>query len=170
MIDGRQDESLYTVDLGTGAASLVGVHGIEDLFGLAYDTTNDTLYGSGETPFGFYVMNQMNGVAGFIGDPGIAADGLTYDSTRDQIVAIEGGPVGTLYTIDRATGAPTVLSSEGNFDNGGLAYDPDLDLYWALDLSGNLYTYDPNAGYTRTLVIAGLPEHCGLTYIEGLSP
>ena len=38
MIDGRGSQSLYTVDRNTGAATLIGRHGISDLFGLAYDS------------------------------------------------------------------------------------------------------------------------------------
>ncbi len=166
MIDGRPQEALYTVNLGTGAASLVGVHGVDDLFGLAHDPTTNTLYGSGESPSGFYSMNMMTGAASFIGDPGVAADGLTYDSTRDQIVGLEAGG-GQLNVIDRLTGAPSLLSNEGFVDNCGLAYDPFQDLYWAIDWSGNLYTYNPNAGYSRTLMLSGLDSHDGLTYVQG---
>jgi hypothetical protein len=169
MIDGRPQEALYTVDLASGAASLVGVHGIEDLFGLAHDPTTNTLYGSGESPTGFYSMNMMTGAASFIGDPVHAADGLTYDSLRDQIVALAAGP-GEMYTINRMTGAATIVSNEGFINNCGLAYDPFQDLYWAIDWSGDLFTYDPNAGYTRTLQLSGLGPHDGMTYVQGFAP
>lgn len=169
MIDGRPAESLYTVELATGAASLVGPHGVEDLFGLAHDPTTNTLYGSGESPTGFYSLNMMTGAPTLIGDPAMAADGLTYDSTRDQIVALAAGG-GAMFSIDRATGAPTLLSNEGFIDNCGLAYDPFQDVYWAIDWSGNLYRYDPNLGYTRTLELSGLGSHDGLTYVQGFVP
>jgi len=169
MIDGRPQEALYTVDLATGAASLVGIHGIEDLFGLAHDPTTNTLYGSGESPTGLYSMNMMTGTASFIADPGHAADGLAYDSLRDQLVGLAGGP-GEMYTIDRVTGAVTILSNEGFINNCGLAYDPFSDLYWAIDWSGDLYTYDPNASYTRTLMLSGLGSHDGMTYVQGFMP
>ena len=169
MIDGRPQEALYTVDLGTGAASLVGIHGVEDLFGLAHDPTTNTLYGTTRTPFGFYSMNMMTGAASFIGDPGNEGDGLAYDSLRDQLVALAGGG-GQMFTIDRMTAAPTILSMQGFINNCGLAYDPFQDLYWAIDWSGDLYTYDPNAGYTRTLMLSGLGAHDGLTYVQGFAP
>lgn len=169
MIDGRPLEALYTVNINTGAASLVGIHGIEDLFGLAHDPTTNTLYGSGESPTGFYSMSMMTGAPTLIGDPLHAADGLTYDSTRDQIVALAGGG-GELYSIDRMTGGVTILSNQGFINNCGLAYDPFQDLFWAIDWSGDLYTYDPNAGYTRSLVLGGLGSHDGMTYIQGFAP
>jgi len=168
MIDGRPLEALFTVDLGTGAATLVGVHAIDDLFGLAHDPTTGTLYGSGESPTGFYSLNQATGAATFIGDPGVAADGLTYDSTRDQVVGLAAG--GPLNLIDRATGAPTLLSNEGFVNNCGLAYDPFDDLYWAITWSGSLYSYDPTTGYSQTLLLSGLGAHDGLTFVPGFVP
>jgi hypothetical protein len=170
MIDGRPQEALYTVDLTTGAASLVGVHGVEDLFGLAYDTSTGTLFGSGESPSGLFSMNQATGAAAMIGDPGVAADGLLYDAIRDQLVGLQAGG-GQMFTIDRATGAvAAVLSNAGNINNCGLAHEPIADLYWAIDWSGNLYTYDPNAGYTRTLQASGLGAHDGIAYVPGFMP
>ena len=170
MIDGRPAESLYTVDLANANATLVGVHGIEDLFGLAWDPTTGKLHGSGESPTGFYEMNQQTGVAMFIGDPALPADGLTYDSKRDQIVALGAGGDGPMYRIDRLTGAPTALSNQGWIDNCGLAYHPGQDLFFAIDWSGDLYTYNPNAGYARTQVLTDLGPHDGLVFVPGLQP
>jgi hypothetical protein len=75
-----------------------------------------------------------------------------------------------MFTIDRMTGAPTILSNAGFINNCGLAYDPFMDLFWAIDWSGDLFTYDPNAGYTRTLVLGGLGSHDGMTYVQGFTP
>jgi len=57
---------------------------------------------------------------------------------------------------------------EGFINNCGLGYDPTLDLYWAIDWSGDLYSYDPNNGYTRTLQLSGLTAHDGLTFVPGI--
>src|SRR6185295_18587278 len=43
--DGRGARSLYTINLATGAATLVGVHGIVDMFALGYYPPTDNLYG-----------------------------------------------------------------------------------------------------------------------------
>ncbi len=40
---GRDNNNLYTINLLTGAATLVGTHGIGDMFALGYDGSN--LYG-----------------------------------------------------------------------------------------------------------------------------
>ncbi|MDC0667114.1 hypothetical protein [Nannocystis radixulma] len=169
MIDGRPAESLWTVDLVTAGATLVGVHGIEDLFGLAWDPTTGKLHAGTRSPYGFYEVNQATGAATWIGNPNLYIDGLTYDSKRDELIAIAGGE-GSLFKIDRLTGAPTVLSNNGFINDAGLAYHPGKDLFYAIDWSGNLYTFDPNNGYGRTQLAADLDPHDGMEFIPGLAP
>ena len=43
-VAGRDNDNLYTIDPATGLATLVGFHGIDDLFALAWDTKNNVLY------------------------------------------------------------------------------------------------------------------------------
>ncbi len=135
------------------------------MFGLAYDPTTDKLYSSRSTTGrGFYWLDRSNGSANFIGNPGVNLDGLAYDSFRDMIVGALAGP-GDLYDIDRSNGNATLLYDGAFFNNCGLAYDPETDLFWMIDWSGNLYTFDPNAGYGRTQVLGGLGAHDGLEFI-----
>jgi len=169
MIDGRGTQSLHTVDLTTGAATVVGSHGIQDLFGLTFDTSTNTLYATGESPSGFYEMNVNTGAAIWIGNPGMGSDGLTYDPGRDQLVGLEAGG-GDIFTIDRATGLPTILASNGFVDNCGLAYEPVNDLIWAMDWSGNVFVFDPQNNYSRTSALVGVGSHDGLTYVPGAQP
>jgi len=168
MIDGRPFESLWTVDLANANATLVGLHDVYDLFGLVWDPTTGKLHGGGRALSGFYEMNQQTGAAVLVGDPLIPSDGLTYDSKRDQIIGLEAGGDGTLFAIDRVTGAPTVLSNQGFVNNCGIAYHPGQDLLFTIDWSGIVYTYDPNAAYTRTQVLTGLSPHDGLVFVPGL--
>lgn len=169
MIDGRGAESLYTVDRNTGAATLVGAHGVTDLFGLAYDSRNEVLYAtqfSGGT--GFYSLDTATGAATLIGYMGPEIGGLSYNAKTDQLVGIEDG-AGDLYEIDRATGAATLLY-DGDFTNdSGLAYDPDRNLYWDIDWNGNLYSYDPDYGYIRLRHLSGLGAHDGAAYVPAPS-
>ena len=164
MIDGRGVQGLHTVDLATGAATLIGIHGITDLFGLTLDTSTNTLYASAFSPPGLYAMDVGTGVANFVGNPGLNLDGIAYDATRDQVVGITAGP-GDLWVVNRSNGALSFLSNYGFVNNCGLAYAPTADLYYAIDWSGVIYSWDPNAGYSRTIVSnTGIP-HDGFVYI-----
>ncbi len=164
MIGGRGNNSLYTVDTGTGAASLVGSHGINDLFGLAFDTSTSTLYGTqfsgGQS---LYSLNSSTAAASLIATMARGIGGLTYNSMIDELVGMNDGP-GDLYSIDRGTGALTMLVNGDFVNDSGLAYDPDLNLYWDIDYSGYLYSYDPDNSYSRTTRLTGLGSFDGLAY------
>jgi hypothetical protein len=165
MVQGFAGRNLYTVDLGSGAATLVGTHGFTDMFGLAYDSSTDTLYGGRSTTGrGFYTIDRSNGTASLIGDPQIYLDGLAYDSRRDMVVGGYAGP-GDLYSINRSNGSATLLFDGPFFNNCGLAYDPEKDLFWMIDWSGVLYTFDPQNNYARTQIMGGLGAHDGLEFI-----
>jgi len=142
MIDGRGDYALHTVDITTGHASQVGVHGLSDLIGLAYDPSTDRLFATRHGPDGFYEMNRNTGAAVLIGVPGAGYDDLTYLPSSDLLVAIEPG-TGAVGSIDRTTGVDQFLNSPGWIDNYGLAWEPDNDVIWAFDYRGDVYQYDP---------------------------
>jgi len=170
MVGGRGNNNLYTVDQTTGAATLVGSHGLTDLFGLGYDSLNNVLYGGQYTGgSGLYSLNTSTGAATVI-DPALerGLGGLAYDSTNDRLVGLADG-LGDLYVIDRANGDLTLLYDGDFVNNHGLAYDPDQNLFWDIDYSGNLFTFDPNNGYARTTVLSGLGAYTGLTYLSSPS-
>lgn len=164
-VPGRGNNSLYTIDIESGAATLVGSHGVNDLFGLEWDPSTQTLYASqfsgGRS---FYRLNTSTGAATLIGVMNRGIGGLAYDSMRDILVGVEDG-AGDLWEIERESGAQTLLFA-GEFTNdSGLAYDPDQDVLWDIDWSGNLFKYDIEGGYARTTVLSGLTAHDGLAYV-----
>lgn len=168
MIDGRGAGGLYKVDVTTAQATLIGLHGITDLFALTYDTANNTLYaGSFATPFVLYTLNVSTGAATAVGNTGVAIGDLAYDSSRNLLIAINDG-TGKLYQIDTATGAATLLASPGYTNNSGLTYDPVNDRYLDIDHSGFFYSYDITNGYARTTLLSGLSSHDGLVYLASV--
>jgi hypothetical protein len=56
------------------------------------------------------------------------------------------------------------LTNQGYLANCGVTWDPDRDVYWVIDQTGALYSYDPNAGFARTTLLTGLDPHDGLTF------
>jgi hypothetical protein len=167
MIGGNNNNNLYTLDQVTGVATLVGNHNQAQLAGLAFDTTNNVLYGIQSTASGtenLVTIDTANGVSTVVGSTIYPINGLAFDSQRDQLLGTDDGS-GDLYEIDR-NDASTTLLFDGPPANAvsGLAYDSDLDRFWDLDFDGNLSSYDPNSGYTPTVQLTGLQQFAGLAY------
>jgi hypothetical protein len=183
MVDGRQSvppfySSLYTVNLTTGSATLVGSTHVPDLFGLAYDPDTSTLFGTSYsgTSVGLYSINTSTGVATFIGPTSISGlareiDALTYNTVTHSLVGISTG-YSSLYTVDKATGALTlqaVLQPSGlsnNHNIGDLTYDAAGNQYYSDDVNGHIYVTDPNAPvFNDVAIIAGLGNVDGLLVV-----
>jgi hypothetical protein len=165
MTDGRGTRSLYTLNLATGAATLVGAHGITDMFALGYHPPTDKLYGIAGNG-NLYSFNRNTGAATVVGPTGnLRINGLVWDSIRNQLVAITTGPV-TFYSVDVATGAMTALiTGQAFLDNSGVTYDPALDMFRAIDFAGNVVQYDPSNDYARTPLASGKGLHTCLAHV-----
>ena len=166
LVGGRSNNNVFTVDLITGQATLVGSHGQADLFGAAFDTANNVLYGSqffANTPL--HNLDVNNGASTPIGSIVPPLGGLAYDSLRDELLGTSAG-AGDLYLIDRSNGGTTLLDNGSFFNNNGLTYDPGLDRIWGIDFDGLLFQYDPNSGYARTTITSGLDtSYSGLAWV-----
>lgn len=165
-IDGRGgNNALYTVDLNTGAATLVGKHGQPEMFALEWDpSTNRMFAGQSTQNQGFWEINPNTGAATFISKENISLDSLAYDSKRDMLVGAFAGP-GDLYKMDRNNGNASLIYDGPFFNNGGLTYDRDRDIFWFGDWSGIIYQFDPNNGYQVSQVLGGQGAIDGLVYV-----
>src|SRR5664279_827558 len=103
-IPGRGNDTLYTMNLSTGAVTQLGMHGVDDLFALAYDPVTNKLYGDA-TSGNFYSINTSNGAATLIGNNAVYPGGMTYNSTTGQLILTMAGGSGSFYSINPATGA-----------------------------------------------------------------
>ena len=158
MADGETD-SLYSVDLNNGSATLVGTFGIDASFvGLAYDSINDDLYmssisGGPPAASSLYRVNQSSGAATFVGNTGITnVTGLAFDAMTGDIFASSGAD-DALYRVNPTNASSTLVGSFGLGVGGhGLAYDQaNSTLYLTDAISDNLYTINPSSG-SATLV------------------
>ncbi len=109
LVQGRGGFGFYEVDLETAETTLIGTHGLEDLFSLAFDPVTGLVYGGQSTPTGFHWIDVSTGTAHLIGDPGINLDSLTYDPVSGQVVGAYAGP-GDLYAMDLNTGEASLKS------------------------------------------------------------
>lgn len=154
MVAGRGDPSLYTVDLATGRATLVGRHGLTDVFSIAVDPHTGTLYGGqGTQAHGLYELDKRNGSATFVGDPGVTMSGSEWDPLDRGIISNQSF-TSNFYLVDPNTGASTFLASGLVVPSDmGLAFDPDTGLFWGFDVAQQVFTFDPNNNYQGTFVM-----------------
>lgn len=168
---GRGNNSIYILNLTTGAATLVGATGLTDLFGLAYDTANNTLYGATASLGGenFYSINTLTGAATLIGNSGIYTGGLAYNSTDNTMYETD-PTTRSLYSINLGNGAATLFSSgAGSFNDDGITWDPALGVFLVDDYSNNVYQY--NAAFTsRNLLTTYTDPLDGIAYVGSAVP
>jgi DNA-binding beta-propeller fold protein YncE len=168
MLGGRGNDNLYTVNLTSGHSTLIGSHGVTDLFALAYDSANSTLYGgqfSGSN--GFYSIDTSTGAATLIGNMPQGIGGMTYRPDTNQLIGVNDGS-GDLYSIDPTNGSQTLLASPGGNDDSDIAFAANRNALYDADYVGNLYQYDANT-YARTTIAAGLGSLDGLEYMGSSS-
>lgn len=125
---GGGPSDLVTVDTATGDATVIGSTGFGPITGLAYDTANDTMYGSlggGNADSGSLVTIDLGtGVATMVGPTGFnkvgsieyGDDGALYGG----LTLSDGAQPGALISIDPATGVGSVVGSTG-YSLSGLA-------------------------------------------------
>ena len=148
MVDGRGAQGLYRVDLTTGAATLVGFHGVSAMEAIAFHPPTHTIFGTSIDVLDLFSLSATTGAATAIGPIGSNFQGMAWDSKRNLMMSYDGS---TMFTLDVATGAMTPLASAGPVANFGMTYDPVLDRFWVVDFGGELLQLDPNANFATTL-------------------
>lgn len=164
-IAGRDNNSLYTIDTTTGAATLVGAHGINDLFALGSD--GSTLYAQ-DTARNVYTLDKTTGAATLVGANTVYPGGYTYNPSTGQLILLEPGG-GGVYEINTGTGAATLLAGPGGLNDNDIAYAADRDVYYALDYNGDLFRYD--AAFNRTTLTNYSPDFfAAVEYVPTFAP
>jgi hypothetical protein len=124
----------------TGAAEALGDLGLDASNGdLAYDSSTDTLYASDLTTSDFLStglasIDRRTGAATFIGDHGgsINVAGLAYVAGADTLYGAD-MESNSLVTVDRATGALSMVGPFGTTGMRDLAYNPSTDILYGVD-------------------------------------
>jgi hypothetical protein len=161
MTEGRATNSLYTINTTTGAATLVGVHGITDMFALAYYAPTNTLYANGNLNT-LYTLNTTTGAATVVGASGYL-NGMAWDPIRSTMWAITSS--GTIDTVNIATGTLTSATGTVVSNNNGLTYDAFLDRFWVANYDGAIAKYNAAASWAATPVLTGQGEHTAICFV-----
>ena len=169
---GRDNDNLYRLNLSTGAATLIGNYGINDLFALAW--TGTALYGqspNGVTNGTVYTINTNTAAATFIGTNTVYPGGLAWNSRTSQLVLLQAGGVSSsFYKINLTNGSATILNGGAGFvDDNDIAYDSVLNTYWAADYRGRLFRYDATT-FARTTILTGIGSVEALEFVAVPEP
>ena len=148
---------LITINNTTGAGTLIGDIGLDQVPGLAINSNGD-IYGT-DGNADLYKIDAASGTSVFIGGtgldglPAIAFDGndmlygLGFDAITFQY---------TLYTINTSTGVPTVVGPAPMGDWRGMAFDPTDGTLWASTNGDKIYVINPSTGEPTLIGITGL--------------
>ncbi len=162
---GRGNDNLYTINLQTGAATLIGAHGIDNMFSMAYDTATSTLYGE-SSDGNFYSINTNNASATLLGNNGIYPGGMTYRADTNQLILLGAGSA-QFWQLNPGNGAGTLLGGNGFVNDNGLTWDAMQNLFFVDDWSSSLYTGDPNT-YNLTQVGTLPAAFDGIIYVNAV--
>ncbi len=112
---GRPANTLLDIDLVTGAASVIGTHGVPDLFSLEMHPPTQSLYGwRSAVPRGLQRIDRSSAAATQVGDPFGSLSALAWDSSRDTMwgIGANSGPAGGfLVEVDLSDGSYVVIGS-----------------------------------------------------------
>ncbi len=161
------NDSLYTLNTTTCAATLVGPYGDSTLVmhGLEYDLSTGDLYGGSNG--NLYKINKTNGAAAIVGISGLTSFlNLGYNSDTDVLYASSSGS-DSFYTISRSTGAVTLIGPLVNSGNpNGMAYDYNNDIMFMVDNTADmLFKMNLATGEAVSIGSTGSGNLLGLAYV-----
>jgi hypothetical protein len=177
--------NLLSIDRSTGAGTVVGSTGVFPIPALAVDPTTGIMYaGQGAGSPNIYTVSPTTGAATLVGDTGLgfaAVGGLDFRSDGTLFAAVnivgDGGTGSeTLATINKATGAATVIGPFGTEGMEGIGFDAAGRLWGSTSARGGggstpgLYRIDPATG-AATLVApilssTGIPPSGGVVSLQ----
>ena len=159
---GSTPSQMYSINTSTGAATLIGQTGVNEIDGLAIRPSTSELFGMFTNSNGstLYRMSSQHGDALFtrnLGIPNLRA--ITFSLSGDTLYG--GTTNGRLYRLNLTTGDTTYIGTASGKIYSGLAISPTSGLLWASvrpPLAGrdSIYTVDRTIGATTGIGRTGL--------------
>ena len=177
---GQLTSNIITINPLTATETLIGTHQFGATNGLEFDSTSNLLgsYFNPNISVDLVIIDQSTGqfieTLGVIGSMTIT--GLTFhpDGTLYAVGHNGGGTPSRLYTIDPATGMPTLIGPIGFNTIGALEFGLNGVLYAGVGIfggssAGDLITIDPNTGVGTSVGPTGFAGISGLSFIPEIT-
>ena len=167
------NNSLYTLDPGTGLATLVGPTGFSNINGLAYDPATDTLYCTDLNNNVLFTVDVATGAGTLIGtiSGAGAIEGLGFDPATDTLYGLD-DISDRVYRLDTTTAVATPLPNPVGRSGlwRGLSWDSEQGVLWATTVNpGELHRVDPATG-VGSFIGSPLSFVQGLAFRDGSDP
>lgn len=152
------DDTLYTVDISTGNATSVGPLGVDvNDPGMAFCPDDGIMYLVSEEG-DLYSLNLTNGAGTLIGSGGPYGPTALACTATGTLYAVSDAD-DQLYTVDRTTGAATVVGPLGvDISDAGLGLNGGTLLLVTDDLPTNLYQVNIGTGAATVLAVLDAGE------------
>ena len=173
---GTGTSEIVTIDPLTGLATSIGTHPFGAVNGLDFNSGGDLLgsFLNPGTSTDLVIVNQTTGGFSSVIGPIFTAEvvtGLTFNSggILYGVAHLTGGPQpSSLYTIDPATGLPTLVGPIGFDKVGAIEFGADGVLYGGVGSgvtnAGALISINPSTGAGTLIGPTGFPAISGLSF------
>lgn len=143
--------NLYRIDLATNAVTIVGPMPGVKLEGLSFGPGGTTLYGFDDEADNIYAIDKNTGAPTLIGALGADESDVGMAFCPDNGTMYILGESGSLYRVNLATGAGTLIGSGSSYGPTALSCTASGTLYAVSDSTDSLYRVDRTTG-AETLV------------------
>jgi sugar lactone lactonase YvrE len=165
----QSNDSLYTLNIDTGVATLVGSFGFDSVMhGLEYDNSTGTLYGMHTLTGSLYTINKTTGAASFVGSHGITSNTNLGYNLNNGVMYATNSSTDSLYSVNKGSGAMTLIGAlNGPTLPNALAFNHDNNTMYLTDTQlDTLLTINLATGATTTVGSTGVGNLQGLAYVN----
>ncbi|MFN3152513.1 SdrD B-like domain-containing protein [Bremerella sp.] len=152
-LNGWNSDRIYRVNTETGQLSLVGFTGVQNVFGLAYDSDTDTIYGIGQlnsSDEAKYLLeiDRQTGATTPIG-PGRtglnAVSAMTFNRETGQIIAFDNND--DEFVAFNLDGTSTQVADWFGINTWGLTYTPNGYVFSGVGATSDPSDVDPQDAF-----------------------
>lgn len=165
----QSNDSLYTLNIDTGVATLVGAFGFNSVMhGLEYNNSTGILYGMDALAGTLYTINKTTGLATSVGTHGITSNTNLGYNLNNGVMYATNSSTDSLYSVNMATGSMTLIGGLGGPTlPNALAFNHDNNTMYLTDTQlDTLLTINLTTGAATTVGSTGVGNLQGLAYVN----